>query len=73
MNAHRLHPGFVMDITVGDASELPRFITPRDQHLVEDVISAMGKAAAAYLAAIPDCDAYALRVTAIPVRLEETP
>lgn len=79
MNGTPVAPGFVMDITIGDATELPQFVKPRildddpiAQHVVEDVIAAIGKAAAAYLAATPGADAYAIRVTAIPVKVETT-
>ena len=70
-SGHPVAPGFVMDITIGDASDMPRFITPRDQHMVEDVVTAMGKAAAAYLVAVPECEAYALRLTAVPIEIRE--
>lgn len=64
-------PGFVMDITIGDASDLPRFITPQNENIIEDVIAAMGKAAAAYLVS-HKADAYALRLTAVPIEVRES-
>jgi hypothetical protein len=64
---HPVAPGFVMDITIGDASDLPRYITPRDT-IVMDVVNAMGKAAEAWLSQ-HDCDAYALRLTAVPIEI----
>jgi hypothetical protein len=66
---HPVAPGFVMDITIGTdpATDLPRYITPCDT-IVMDVITAMGKAAEAWLSQ-HDCDAYALRLTAVPIEI----
>lgn len=63
MSGHPVAPSFVMDITIG-TTEQPEFLT--SAATVEEVAAVMGKAAAAYLSAY-QCDAYALRLTAIPV------
>lgn len=67
MSGHPVAPAFVIDITIG-ATTQPTFLT--DATTVEEVAAVMGKAAAAYLAA-HQCDAYALRLTAIPVEVPE--
>jgi hypothetical protein len=65
---HPVAPAFVMDITIG-ATNQPKFLN--DATTVEEVAAVMGKAAAAYLAA-HQCEAYALRLTAIPINVETT-